>query len=120
MIRILAMLLAGAIVVTGLALLIWLVTSDLWAPLPPLPGLGFAGLAILAWLGLAIRLEGRAGLRRHGISAASLLALALLLEISVWWQAGAYSSIGVTLALLGGSGGLVFTVARHLLEEGEA
>lgn len=120
MIRILAMVLAGAIVATGLALLIWLVTSDLWEPLQPAPALAFSGVALLAWLGLAHRLEGRQGLRHHLASAVSLLGLSAFLEIGLWWLTESYTAIGVTLLLLGSSGGLVFTVARHLLQEDRA
>lgn len=109
---------AVIIVATGLGLLAWLVTSDLWQPMRPLPGLLFGGALLVAWLGLAWRFGGER-LRSQLQSAAALLCVAGAAELGLALATGGYTSIGLTLVILGGSGGLAFTVAMQVLEDGQ-
>lgn len=112
-----AIIFAVIIVATGLGLLAWLLASGLWTPINPLIAAVYAGLTGLFWLLAAWRLFGVRRLRIHLLSAAALLMVVTVLELGLILLTGTYTGAGLTLAVLGSSGGLVFTVVSGLLAD---
>ena len=113
----LAAVFAVIILATGLGLLAWLVASGLWTPVNPLIAAIYAGLTGLFWLLAAWRLFGRSRARAHILSAAALFMVVTVLELGLILLTGAYTGVGLTLAVLGSSGGLVFTIVSGLLAD---
>ncbi|MEA5445041.1 hypothetical protein VCB98_04310 [Gammaproteobacteria bacterium AB-CW1] len=103
------------IIATGIALLAWLVSAGLWAPIDPLGAGLFAGAAGTFWLLAATRLLGKARARAHYLSAAALVMVVTVAELGLILLTGTYTGVGLTLAILGTSGGLVFTVVWSML-----
>ncbi len=115
--QLLAIVFAVIILVTGLGLLAWLVASGLWTPIDPLIAALYAGLTGAFWLLAAWRLFGPRRARTHVLSAAALIMVVTVLELGLILLTGAYTGVGLTLAVLGSSGGLVFTVVSGLISE---
>lgn len=113
--QLIAIVFALLILLTGMGLLAWLVASGLWAPINPLAAGLFALTTGVFWLLAAWRLFERSRARAHILSAAALLMVATILELGLGLLTGHYTGVGLTLAVLGSSGGLVFTIASGLM-----
>jgi len=115
--HLLAMLFAALILLTGVGLLVWLLAAGLWTPLDPILATVFSFIAGLFWLVAARRLLGPRAARGHYLSAAALILVVTVVELGLILLTGHYTGIGMTLLVLGSSGGLVFTVIRAMLVE---
>jgi|GEM_PF-2345471 len=115
--QLLAILFALLILLTGIGLIAWLLGSGLWTPIDPILASLFAGVAGLFWLLAARQLLPKPQARAHYLSAAALVLVVTVLELGLIVLTGGYTGVGMTLAVLGSSGGLVFTIALRMMQE---
>jgi len=113
--HLLALLFALLILLTGGGLLAWLLASGLWTPLDPMIAGPFAAVTTLFWLLAARQLHPARAARAHYLSAAALAMVVTVVELGLILIVGHYTGIGLTLAVLGSSGGLVFTIVSRFV-----